>query len=50
MVSDYFLQRIQIYTIFFWGGCGGGGGSEGVVWRGGSVARVSEFFLQRIQI
>ena len=37
-------------TQFFFGGGAGGGGSEGVVWRGGSVARVSEFFLQRIQI
>ena len=30
----FFLQRIEIYTFF------GGGGMEGVVWRGGSVARV----------
>ena len=29
-----------------WGRCG----MEGVVWRGGSVARVSKFFLQIIQI
>ena len=52
-VSDFFLQRIEIYTFFFfWGGGGGGGGGgmEGVVWRGGSVARVSEFFLQILQI
>ena len=48
-----FLQRIEIYTIFFffWGGGGGGGGGmEGILWRGGSAARVSEFFLQIIQI
>ena len=29
-VSEFFLQRIQIYTVFFffffWGGGGGGGG------------------------
>ena len=31
-------------------GGGGGGGMEGVVWQGGSVARVSQFFLQMIQI
>ena len=43
-VSDFFLQRIEIYTFFE------GGGMEGVVWREGSVARVSEFFLQIIQI
>ena len=48
-VSDFFLQRIEIYTFFFGGG-GGGGGMEGVVWGGGSVARVSEFFLQILQI
>ena len=41
----FFLQRIEIYTFLFWGvGERGGGGMEGVVWRGGSVARVSEFF------
>ena len=32
----FFLQRIEIYTFL----AGGGGGMEGVVWRGGSVARV----------
>ena len=37
------------YFFYFWGG-GGCEGMEGVVWQGGSVARVSEFFLQRIQI
>ena len=54
VVSDFFLQRIEIYTIlffyyyffFFFGG----GGMEAVLWRGGSAARVSEFFLQIIQI
>ena len=46
-VSEFVLQRIQIYTFFFWGG---GRGVEGVVWRGGSVARVSGFFLRRIHI
>ena len=35
-------------THFFFGG--GGRGVEGVVWRGGSVARVSGFFLRRIHI
>ena len=51
----FFLQRIELYTIIFlcvlgMGGGGGGGGMEGVVWQGGSVARVSQFFLQMIQI
>ena len=50
MVSDFFLQRIEIYTFFFFWGGGGGGGMEGVVCREGSVARVSEFFIQIIQI
>ena len=47
VVSDFFLQRIEIYTIFFFVCvCVGGGG-----WNGrGIVARVSEFFLQIIQI
>ena len=61
--SDFFLQRLEIYSVcqfvccyfvvvvvvvfFFWGG---GGGIEGVVWRGGSVARVSKLFLQIIQV
>ena len=45
----FFLQRIEIYTIFLVLG-EGDGGMEEVVWRGGSVARVSEFFLQIIQI
>ena len=36
------------FFFFFWGG--GGVGMEGLVWRGGIVARVSEFFLQIIQI
>ena len=31
----FFLQRIEIYTFFM-----AEGGMEGVVWRGGSVARV----------
>ena len=45
---NFFLQRIQIY--FFWGGGGGGRRNErGSVARD-SVARVDEFFLQRIQI
>ena len=42
--GDFFLQRIEIYTFFFFGG---GDGMEGVVWRGGSVARVSEFFFYK---
>ena len=55
----FFLQRIELYTIIFCvcvcvcvggGGGGGGGGMEGVVWQGGSVARVNQFFLQMIQI
>ena len=50
----FFLQRIEIYTIFFifffFFFLGGGDGMEGVLWRGGSVARVSEFFLQIVQI
>ena len=46
VVSEFFLQRNQVYTFFFWGG----GGMEEVVWRGGSVARVSELFLHRIQV
>ena len=37
MFVFFFLQRIEIYTFF---GGGWGGGMEGVVWRGGSVARV----------
>ena len=44
----FFLQRIEIYTIFL--GVGWGVGMAGAVWRGGSVARVSEFFLQITQI
>ena len=44
----FFLQRIEIYTFFFVGG--GGSGMEEVVWRGGSMVWVSEFFLQMIQI
>ena len=48
----FFLQRIEIYIFFFLGGggWGGGGGMEEVVWREGSVARVSEFFLHIIRI
>ena len=45
-VSEFFFQRIH---IFFLKG-GGGVGMEGVVSRGGRVARVSEFFLRIIQI
>ena len=36
------------FFVFFL--MGRGGGIEGVVWRGGSVARVSELFLQIIQV
>ena len=57
-VSEVFYKKSKstlfFYFFLFWGGGGGGGGGgegmEGVVWQGGSVARVSEFFLQRIQI
>ena len=45
MVSDFFYKQSKS-TQFFWVG----GGMEGVGWRGGSAARVSEFFLQIIQI
>ena len=44
----FFLQRIEIYTFFFFF-FGGGVGMEWVEWREGSVARVSEFFLQIVQ-
>ena len=53
MISFFFLQRIEIYTFFFFGGGGGGGGGGGeggVEWKGCSVAWVSEFFLQIIQL
>ena len=39
----------NFFFFFFFGG-GEGVGMEGVVWRGGCVARVSEFYLQIIQI
>ena len=49
MVSDFFYKESKsthfLYFFFV-----GEGGMEGVLWRGGSVARVSEFFLQIIQI
>ena len=50
----HILFFIFFFHFFFGGGrvgwgCGGGG-MEGVGWQGGSVARVSEFFLQIIQI
>ena len=41
------------FFFFFLGGGGGGGGGgemEGVVCREGSVARISEFFIQIIKI
>ena len=44
-----FITKNRNIYIFFLGG-GGGGGMERVVWRGDSVARVSELFLQIIQI
>ena len=47
-VSDFFYHKESKSTQFFFLR-GRGRGVEGVVWRGGSVARVSEFFLQRIQ-
>ena len=46
-------KSTHFFFFFFLGGGGGGGGGarmEGVVWRGGSMARVSESSLQRIQI
>ena len=45
----FFTKNRNLHIFFFWGG-GGGGGMEGVVCREGSVARVSEFFIQIIQI
>ena len=52
MVSDFFTKNRNLHNFFFFlgGGGGGGGGMEGILWRGGSAARVSEFFLQIIQI
>ena len=59
-VSDFFYKEskskkkekniflFSVFDIFFLKG-GGGVGMEGVVSRGGRVARVSEFFLQIIQ-
>ena len=45
----YFYKEQNLPIFFFFLG-GGGGGMEGVVvWRRGSVARVSEFFLQIFQ-
>ena len=41
------LHSLSVF-LFFLGG--GGGRIEGVVWRGGSVARVSKLFLQIIQV
>ena len=49
VVSDFYYKESK-YIHFFFGGGGGGGGMERVVWRGDSVARVSELFLQIIQI
>ena len=46
----FFTKNRNIHIFFLGGGRGGGGGMEEVVWRGGSVARVSEFFLQILQI
>ena len=48
MISFTKNRNLHIFFFFCWGG--GVGGMEGVAWRGGSVARVSEFFLQIIQI
>ena len=42
VVSDFFYKESKSTLFFF----GGGGGMEGVVWREGSVARVSEFFYK----
>ena len=33
-LNEFFLQRIQIYTIFFLRGWGGGGNGSGSVARG----------------
>ena len=49
VVSDFFFTKNRNLHIFFFF-LGGGGGMEGVVCREGSVARVSEFFIQIIQI
>ena len=49
MVSDFFYKESKSTHFFCWGG-GGGGGMEGVVCREVSVARVSEFSIQIIQI
>ena len=48
----FFTKNRNLHNFFFLRGGGGGSGvgMEGVVWQGGSVARVSEFFLQIIQI
>ena len=49
VVSDFFYKESKSTHFFFFGG-GGGCGMERVVCREGSVARVSEFFIQIIQI
>ena len=51
-LSHFSFRFYHNPNLHFFSGGGGGGGVEGAVWRGGSVARVSEseFFLQRIQI
>ena len=52
----YFTKNRNLHIFFFFfffggGGGGGGVGMKGVVWwREGSAARVSEIFLQIIQI
>ena len=51
LLIDFFYKESKTTHFLCVCVCGGGGGGlEGVVWRGGSTARVSEFFLQRIQI
>ena len=40
-VSGFFTKNPNLYNFFFRGDV------EGVVWRGGSVARVSKFFLTK---
>ena len=49
LVIFFYKESKSTHFFFFWGG-GGVRGMEGVVWRGSSAARVSEFFLQIIQI
>ena len=48
VISEFIFTKNPNLNTFFLGGGGGGGGGGGD--GRGSVARVSKFFLQRIQI